>query len=548
MNEKNLILPFVTKAPNQNENMSYPAELACVTCIAESQRKKPSFLRDASEKIVLVSKLFYPLWVLSAGNSCLIIDGLNMSKHGFSFEEPTKIGIFVEELKKNTINSQKFIETLQNQAKTNKEFSSKVNLSFAGLIDDGELLSFLAEYLKTGKVQNKTEKETALIPSEIDSNAATATSQTFVYCARTIEADAKGIKYVLSVLKQELESQTNAITGEIEQLEEKRDFEVAILKPIVTKNIKKISQKQDKVFTSLQRSFDRRIGALEKKREKYMHKLQLAEQRKDAAQRRVDATKKKKSTSKSSSGSFALQKYGREIDNVKKEIKTVLDELDKLKKEGEIDLKLKKVEFQKAIAEEENQLTRLETACKTKTDEKQRQIEEMNSQARSITSNLENIIDELKRSGSALRSQVEVSWKLDDPDDLILAHLPVYLVKYAKGEEERFSLFSPISISEDISVMGGLKKMLMLNSESKMKELARPSNKKLQETLKLNVLWKMQNESDFRIKINQICRASNLIDLNNFGQTLNEGLDELEKKGWITREEAASLCKHVMRE
>jgi hypothetical protein len=545
MNGKTLTLPFITKTPNQKEELSYPAELACVVCTAEAQRKKPSFLRDASEKIALISKVYYTMWILGADNECLIIDGLKTSSHEFSFEEPNKTEFFVEELKKNSVNPQKFLDSLKTQAKETKNFASPVNLSFPAMIDDKELLSFLLEYFKAGALQGNIQEETAVIPPETDAKAASETSQAFARCLRTMQADAKGLKYALAVLKEELEFHTNAAVSEIEQLEEKLEVEMAALKLIVDKALKKITHKQDKTIAALHKGIDRKLAFLDRKREKYMRKLQVAEQRKDAVQKKIDTAKKRKSASKSSSGSFALKKYEREVDKTKKEIKASSDELEKFRKEGDNSVKQKQEEFQKAIAQEESKITQLTNAYHAKTDEKQKQIDEMTTHAASLNTNLENRIDELKRRGNALRSEVEVDWKLDDPDEFILAQVPIYLVKYTKAEEERYSLLSPIVIGEEVSVLNELKKMLAFNSEPKLKTLTRPASKKLDETLNTQLLGKMQGDSAFRIKMNEVCRASNLIDLNDFAQTLNEGLDEIEKKGWMTREESATLCRRA---
>jgi hypothetical protein len=528
--------------------MSYPAELACIVCLAESQRKKPGFLRDAQEKIAYISKVYYPMWVLSAENAYLIVDGLAASTHEFAFAQPTQTAVFVEELKKNSTSPQKFLEALQTQAKATKTFTSPVSLSFPALIADKELLSFLLEYLKTGTIQTGNLQQTQMLPAETDAEAAMQTSQTLVNCLRIMQADAKGLTYALDVLKEELEFHTIAAASEIERLEEKRDTEIAVLKPVVDKNVKKIAQKQGKTLASLQKSFDRKTGALEKKRETYMHKLQVAEQRKDAVQKRVDAAKKKKNASKSSSGSFALKKYGREVENIKKEIKSASEELEKLRKEAETSLKMKNAEFLNLIAQEESQITQLNNACYAKTSQKQKQTEEMTIHAAAITSSLQNRIDELKRGCSVLRSQVEVDWKLDAPEEPLLAEVPVYLVKYVKAQEERYSLFSPVALSEDIGVLNGLKKMLALNPEPKLKTLTRPASKKLQDTLSTCVLGKMQVDAAFQVRVNELCRSSNLVDLNSFGQTLNEGLDEIERKGWMSREEASTICRRVMGE
>jgi hypothetical protein len=101
-------------------------------------------------------------------------------------------------------------------------------------------------------------------------------------------------------------------------------------------------------------------------------------------------------------------------------------------------------------------------------------------------------------------------------------------------------------LSEGIGVLSGLKKMFAINPEPKLKTLTHPASKKLQETLSACVLEKIRADAGFRVRVNELCRGSNLVDLNSFGQTLNEGLDEIERKGWMSREEASTMCRRVM--
>ena len=142
MTEKNLILPFITKTQNQKEDLTYPAEIACVVCLAECQRKKPGFLRDTPEKMAFISKVYYPLWAVPAENSCIVLDGLGALSYKFSFKEPTKTGTLIEELKKNSVNHEQFMDALEKQTQKLGESTSPVNVQFNGLIADNELLSF----------------------------------------------------------------------------------------------------------------------------------------------------------------------------------------------------------------------------------------------------------------------------------------------------------------------------------------------------------------------------------------------------------------------
>lgn len=544
MTEKHLILPFITK--KQEETFPYPAELACAACMAEQQRKKPGFLRDTSEKIVSLAKIYYPFWLVPAENQCILLDGLGAATHKFSFKEPTKTGDFIEELRKNSASHQQFLEALANQTRQIREFTATQNLTFSGVVSDKELLGFFQEYFKSGSLstENDAEKDT-LIPAEINEKTAEETSQAVVNCQRTLQADAKGIQYALGVLNEEVAFHKQAAAFETERLKEKCELETASLKPEVEKKVKKLTLKHDKTMASVLKSNEKKVVAMEKKRETYMHKLQAAEQKKDAVQKRI-STSKKKGTSKSAYGAYELKKYDREIDNLKKEVKTISEALEKIRKEGENNAKNVEEEFRNAKALEEGKLAAIITACDAKVKEKNKQIETMTIQAESITTEATNLMGELKRDGDALRQQVEIDWKLDNPNVAVLVHVPIYMIKYLKAKDERYSLISPLTISEDIGVLNGLRKILTLSSEPKLKSLMRQASKKLHEMLTENVTEKMQKDEVFKSKISAICRANNLMDRTEFAEMLNEGLDEVVKRGWLTSEEAQASCRHIM--
>jgi hypothetical protein len=148
--DKNLVLPFIVEAHDGKENVSYPTELACAACLAELQRRKTGFLRDASERVVFLSKIYYPLWAVPFEDSCLIMDGLASLSHNFTFKEPTNTGLFVDDLKKNSVVHQEFMAALRKQAKNVGEFASTVNLSFRALVAGREMLNFFLEYVKSG--------------------------------------------------------------------------------------------------------------------------------------------------------------------------------------------------------------------------------------------------------------------------------------------------------------------------------------------------------------------------------------------------------------
>ena len=547
LTEKNYVLPFINKNKDQKENLSYPGELACVACLAELQRKKTGFLRDTPEKLAAISRVYYPFWIVSSEAACILLDSQGLMSHKFTFKEPTKTGAFIEDLKKNSTSQQEFMSALSSQAEKIKEFTSPVNMSFKSVVADRELLEFFSESLKNNSLLTETNfEENSAIPLEINAEGAAETSLAVANCFRTMRADAKGLQYALGVLKEEAEFHKLMATREIESLKEKCEAETTSLRPLVDKAVKKLTMKHDKTLATVLKNNERKTSALEKKREGYMRKLQQAEQRKDAVQKRINNAKRRSTSGKSAYGSYELDKTNREIENIKKQIKTTSEDLDRAKKEGDNKAKQVEQEFHNAVTAEEEKITALNTACEAKVSDKKKQIGVITTESATVTSNFETFMNDLKRDTDALRQQIEIDWKMNVSEDAALLYVPIYLIKYMKEKSARYSLFSPMSISEETGVLNGLRKILTLSSDPKLKTLARPTNKRLQEILTLNVVEKMQNDELLQSKIETLSRASNLMDRMEFAETLNQGLDEIVRRGWMNSEEASASCKRIM--
>ena len=527
MADKILALPFIIEAHGEKGNVSYPAELAGVVCAAEFQRKKTGLLRDAAEKTSFVSKLYYPIWIAPLEDSCVIIDGLAASSHNFTFKEPAKTELFIEDLKKNSVSPQEFAAALNRQTKNAEKFTSALNVPFKALIADKDLLKFFPEYLKHGSTVSGD--KAVFLPSEIDEPAAAAAREAVVNCLRKISAAIKGLQYALEVLNEEAEFHERMLLNEVGLITGKCETELARLTPEVEKNKEKLKLNRDAAAAHILKNTEGKTAVLEKKREKYLQKLQRLEQRKESVQKKRHQT-------------FVLEKYAQEINGVKKEIRLLSSMIEATKIESEKSVKKVEEEFRVAVALEEEKIKKLNSACEAKIGEKKKQSATFASETAAITKSFTSLIDELKRAASVFREQIAANWKLDD---LTLVCVPIYLAGYAKGNEERYSLFSPVTISDEVSVLQELRKMLTLASEPRLKLLMRSASNTLQEMLSSAVIKKMQNEETFRQNVTSLCRANNLLERDDFERTLNEGLAEAEQKRWITAEEAAAVLSGI---
>jgi hypothetical protein len=541
LTDKILVLPFIVEAHDGKEEVSYPTELACVVCMTELQRRKTGFLRDASEKVSFMSKIYYPIWAVPLEDSCLIIDGLASLSHKFTFKEPTNTGLFVEDLKTNSVVHQEFMAALNKQAKNIEKFASTINVSFRALIVDREMLNFFLECFKSGSFLSRDRDEkVVLIPSEIDEKTAAETREAVTNCLRRIHANVKGLQYALEVLNEEVEFHERMISNEVELLKEKCEAEVSSLKLEMEKKTEKLKLKRDTTITHILKDTEKKAAVLEKKREKYMRKLQGLKQRKESIQKKMSTPKKKRKATRKTYRTYELEKCDREINDAKKEIGALSSVIENIRKEGNKRAKEVEEEYRSTIALEEDKIKKLNSAYESKIGEKKKQITKMASEAASITKSVESLMEEMKREASVFREQISIDWKLDDP---ALVCVPIYIIGYAKGNEERYSLFSPMTISEDTSVLKELRKIL--TSEPRLKLLMHPRSNELHEMLSSYVIKRMQSEETFRENMNRICRINNLLERGDFEKTLNEGLTEAEKKCWITAEEAVTVCSGI---
>ena len=526
MTDKILVLPFIVNENGNRESTSYPAELAGAVYLTEFQRKKTGLLGDEAEKVSFLSKLYYPIWIAPLEDSCVIIDGLASLSRNFTFKEPANIGLFVEDLKKNSVLPNEFMAALGRQAKKSGD-KSTFGLSIRALITDKEVRVFFPTYLKKGLIFSGNKM--VILPSEIDEQAAATVCETVKNYLRRNYAIIKGLQYALQVLYEETEFHKSMLLNEAELLKEKREAEVTILQLEVEKNVEKLKSRHEATIALVLKEAEKKTAFLSKKSEKYLQKLEGLEQRKASLQ------KKKRQT-------YMLEKYSQQINVVRKEIKLFSSMIENVKRESDKNIKKVDEEFRKAAALEEERISKLNSEYDAKIDEKKKQIANMTSETTTITKAFMGSIEEMKQAASVFKEQTVTNWKLDD---LKLICVPIYVIGYARGSEERHGLLSPVTISEDESVLQELRERLTLTSEPRQKRLMRPASKELHEIIVSAVLKKMQNEEAFRRTITNLCHTNNLLKQVDFGKTLREGLTEAEHKHWVTPEEAAIAYRGI---
>ena len=70
-----LTLPFATAGKNTKTEPTDDVELAAIVCVSEIELARSG---AQNVKAAFISKLYYPIWAVSSGKGCFLLDGLRL--------------------------------------------------------------------------------------------------------------------------------------------------------------------------------------------------------------------------------------------------------------------------------------------------------------------------------------------------------------------------------------------------------------------------------------------------------------------------------------
>ena len=239
---------------------------------------------------------------------------------------------------------------------------------------------------------------------------------------------------------------------------------------------------------------------------------------------------------------YESERLEKEIGDVRKEIRALSNLIENTKKDGSKHAKEVEDASRRAVACEEERIEELNGVYESRIGKRNEQIGEIVSDVAVITEGVESLVEDVKSEALNLRNQIRIDFKTCDR---IIACVPFYIIEYAKGSEGRYSVLSPMSISGNLGVVNGLRRIFTFTSDPRLKLLIHPMSVKLDETLGRNLSGKIQSEETFRENINKILTANNLLKRVGFKKTLDEGLEEIQNRGWISPEEAPFVRRGI---
>ena len=214
-------LPFAAEGKNTKTKLSNDMELATIICASETEHIR-SKAPDYAKKLTFVSRLYYPIWAISQGKNCFLLDGMRFVTGNIPLLKPPDPEALIDDLKKNAKDQDQFLRTLQRERETFKGFSSRKRILIPGYIDDKQIITDIMSFLKDAKTSTSssaTQSDSFIRPKMDQENAIRVTNGISEHYD-ALQSEVKGLQYAKEVIIQETQIHTHRLQQELREMQE----------------------------------------------------------------------------------------------------------------------------------------------------------------------------------------------------------------------------------------------------------------------------------------------------------------------------------------
>ncbi|MEM3703306.1 MAG: hypothetical protein QXX79_02635 [Candidatus Bathyarchaeia archaeon] len=539
MPTSSLILPFAVQA-DSNEVFNSNMETALVLLLAEAKRRKLGFL-ESSEKIMFISKMHYPLWLVPFGGNSLILDGLDTFSSSITYQKLPSLETFIEDVEQGASVREQFRLSLEKHKKTFKEFAGSVEVKLDALISNKELLSAIFEYVKeAASLQPKENVTVTLVPPKLDASTAVERAKQVLNLHSKARSDIMGLEYAKKVLIETASFHEQMMIKEVKFTQESYSKEISELLPTIEEKVGQLEKERDAEIAKMNKALEKMLKGKEKERERRERELQKLELQKTDLTKKRDLRKRRNDKIGLARLEHKIKLCESKIREVKKRIRDLTEFLEETRRQNEADIEKLRRSYQELIDKEKNRITSLEAQRDENVISKQREMDALKLTASQIANQIEELIEKKKKMEKELEG-LALPWHIED---VCLVCLPFYLVGYKAGNKTQIRIFSPVTVSSPKGFLNTFKRTLLgFTPASKISLILKLRSKEIDKMLNFALKSRMKSDKAFAEEFRSATASANILVSQRFKETLTKGLEELRAKGWIGQKEIDTMAE-----
>ena len=535
------LIPYVTEESKRENPYTVEMERAAVLCLSEAKRKKIGVLTGGSERISCIAKLYYPFWAVPWDDRCIIVDGLDIISSSIRRNEVPDVLGFTEDLNKSSSSFVLFLDVLKRHSKTFQRFKSSRRITLRGIVNKTMVLkSFMTIFGEAVKPDEEEMSDAVFAPLIISQEQAEERAQRFIEEWDVLNSDVDSLLYAIEVLNRESERHKEKISAEIEEIRGDYDLRISRTKRLVDRRVKSLVKEKEKAQSKIEKAGKRRIEKIIREKNKLkerIERLSLSLREAVKARKRQKSKFPKRSTTRIDN---RIAKYRNDIRMLREKMSELEKLEDKIRRETYRSLKEIEEKYRVAISEELGKLEILDESRRLEISEKSKLISRIDQ----FSSTIESQIRELIAGKSAEMEKLEskaVSFKIDETS---LIGIPFYMAVFESPKRVRAEIYPPMVAKSYASALQRIKRMFFSFSlESRMELLFNPRFPELDREVFLNLKRRIRSNISFREMIFEAGKSNNLLESSKFAGSIAEGMSDLEREGWIDRDERLKVMK-----
>jgi hypothetical protein len=535
LNER-LILPYAPLDASRKQPFTAEMELASIVSLAEAKRKKKGgILRGEPERILSISKLYYPLWLVPWENDYVTVDGMKVFSFETTYGKPPDYASFIANVEKNKKSYEQFMKLLKQDPKLFEDFASSEKIVIEGVIQDKEFQSAIFGYFKQ-EIASKESivNESALLKERLKKEDALARVNEIIELWKKSQSNIEGLQKVVLILDDATKTLTEEFEKSIEEIKQEYESKIDKLRPIVEEKVSQLTTERNEKNKTVITAADKELETRMQEKSEYEKKLEALEQEKSSFEEKKNLAKLRKDEASMKSWKLRVNEREKRISELKKKIRKLQQHMDRTEKDKQKTLKQTNETYQAQIDAETAKISNLEAERDSKIMEIQENTEQMRVQTVAISRQVQQLIEEKRDFATELKGVV-ASRKLDGA---LLLYLPFYVVDYLAESKQHHEFYAPVFASSPEGILLKIKKKLWgFSLEARVGILLRQRSKALEKMFSSGLGRRMEEDHELRNRLREKSEQNNILSLSGFKETLAKGMEKLVEEEWVKPEE-----------
>ena len=531
---RRFILPF-----SNSKTSSTEVEAASVFAFAEFKRSKGGgfIARQPEEKLVCLSKVGYPLWLVPKNDLIFVFDGFNDSSQSVSYLEFPSVKGFMESLETNSKPRENYTAFLLDHTNYFQKSTKEKQFIFRSLIVN---LDFKAEFMGYRKeaAEIMGQVSMALLPSVLDESTIISMLSDFERLQLVQRDEALKLPECIRLVNKTTGQYITELDYEAEAVTEEMDAKIRALEEFVKPQVAKLNKDYKVKIGKLADRFDEELDRLQKMKAKTKKSIENNENKIKQFEREAKSQATKNHAIYEKRWKEKIKQTQKEVKELNKDLSAIEDNSNKLGKQKTQEISQLTFQLDSEVKLARQPLLDLQVVREAKTHVFKLEAEKLFKLEKPVLEDLNKSLT-LRE---AFKANFEAFGFRDQSlKSSTLFYVPFLVVCFETGLTRRYVMLGPSTISPfDFSAQ--LKGAFGL---SKTKDFLVPRFKAIT-ALIAKVEDQTKQKSRFESQLYDLTQRNNLLNNAAFRENVAKGLSYLKHEGWFSDKEQQTLSNRLI--